>query len=79
MERVEGTYRLRPGSEEELRFEEPLMAALGDWLLIPTGSDSFFSPQDYAEVKVLLAKDGSVEALQWGEAGKGPRFERVRP
>jgi CubicO group peptidase (beta-lactamase class C family) len=77
--RVEGTYRLGPGSEQELRFQEPLLAALGDWFLVPTGGDTFFSPQDYARVKVISGGDGSVEALQWGEPGKGPRFERVRP
>jgi CubicO group peptidase (beta-lactamase class C family) len=77
---IEGVYRLRPGSEEPLRFEEPegRQATLGFWLLIPIGEDRFHSPQDYATVQVIRA-DGAVTALEWRIPESEPiRFERLR-
>ncbi len=77
---IEGVYRLRPGSEEPLRFEpEGRQATLGFWLLIPTAEDRFHSPQDYATVQVIRAADGAVTALEWRIPETEPiRFERLR-
>ena len=60
---------------QPLKFESDSVAALGSWLLFVTSDSTFYSPQDYATVRVVLGADGSVEALQWGE---GPRFARVK-
>ncbi len=67
------SFDVNPG--EPIRFESDSVAALGSWLLYVTSDSTFFSPQDYATVRVVLGADGSVEALQWGE---GPRFARVK-
>ncbi len=78
---LEGIYQLRPGStdsEEPLRFEGEI-ARLGDWVLIPVGSDQFISPQDYATVRVVRSEQGAVESLVWGEGESAPQFPRVGP
>jgi CubicO group peptidase (beta-lactamase class C family) len=58
-----------------LGFESDSVAILGNWLLFVTSDSTFYSPQDYATVRVVVGANGDVEALQWGE---GPRFARVR-
>jgi CubicO group peptidase (beta-lactamase class C family) len=60
---------------QPLKFESDSVASLGTWLLFVTSDSTFYSPQDYATVRVVVGADGEVEALQWGE---GPRFARVR-
>ncbi|HET6700633.1 MAG TPA: serine hydrolase domain-containing protein [Gemmatimonadaceae bacterium] len=60
---------------QPLRFDSDSVALLGDWLLFVTSDSTFFSPQDYATVRVVVGANGEVEALQWGE---GPRFARVK-
>jgi CubicO group peptidase (beta-lactamase class C family) len=60
---------------QPLRFDSDSVALLGDWLLFVTSDSTFFSPQDYATVRVVVDASGEVEALQWGE---GPRFARVK-
>lgn len=70
--RIRGSYRLGD-SDQVLAFDSPALATLGDWTLVPTSRETFFSPQDYAEVRVVAGADG-VEGLQWG---KGPLFPRV--
>ena len=37
-----------------------------DWILIPTSKTTFFSPQDYGTIKVVLNDDGSPKLLDWG-------------
>lgn len=78
---LEGIYQLRagaPDSEEPLRFEGEI-ARLGDWVLIPVGTDRFFSPQDYAAVRAVRTEERRVEGLVWGEGEEAPTFPRVRP
>jgi CubicO group peptidase (beta-lactamase class C family) len=76
--KFEGTYQLSPGQNEELRFQGSNWATLGDWILIPNGSNSFYSPQDYNFVQAVNGSNGSVDALQWGEPGQGPRFAKIK-
>lgn len=75
----QGTYELGPGSLQTLRFQsaDGTLATLGDWVLIPTSDDTFFSPQDYSTVTVERDETGRAVALAWGPPGKGPRFARV--
>lgn len=76
--RYAGLYQLRPGSQEPLEFGGPDEAWLGDWRLIPTSDTTFFSPQDYGTVHVVIGKDGVAEALEWKTAdGNSLRFSRV--
>ncbi len=35
-----------------------------EWILLPLSETTFFSPQDYATVKVMIA-DGNVKELDW--------------
>ena len=63
--RWEGSYQV-PTGPEPLRFEpDGKLAWLGEWVLIPTGDDTFYSPQDYATVKVKVGQGGAVEGLDW--------------
>ena len=53
---------------------------MSGWLLIPTSTTSFFSPQDWGEIAVVLSEDGSVEGLRWAVPGSEPFFlPRVNP
>ncbi len=65
----EGVYQLRPGTELELSVDNGAVSMSG-WTLVPLSDTSFFSPQDYARIEVILKGDGSVERLDWkiGEA-----------
>lgn len=76
--RYEGTYQLRPGTELELSVEDGV-ARLSGWTLIPTSETSFFSPQDYGRVEVVLADDGAVERLDWEAGGQVYPMPRVGP
>ncbi len=71
--RIEGSYRLGD-SPVRLRFETARRAALGSWILVPVGTDRFYSPQDWTIVTVKVGESGIVEGLQWGE---GPYFPRT--
>jgi CubicO group peptidase (beta-lactamase class C family) len=63
------------GSPQSLVFESDSVAAFGSWLLFVTSDSTFYSPQDYATVRVVVGASGEVDALQWGD---GPRFARVK-
>ncbi len=77
--RYAGFYALRPGSQESLSFGGPDEVWLGDWRLIPTSDTTFFSPQDYGTVHMVIDKDGAAEALEWKTAdGNSLRFSRVK-
>jgi CubicO group peptidase (beta-lactamase class C family) len=67
MKRYEGSYRLPNGQTITLTVNErEKVMYSSDWLLIPTSETTFFSPQDYARVKVVLAEPGGeVERLDW--------------
>ena len=76
--KYEGAYNLG-NSIERLEFSGPggRFARLGDWILIPVSEDVFFSPQDFAMVKVVLDSTGKVRGLRWGESDDSPVFARV--
>ena len=77
----EGAYQLRPGRNLELRVVDGAVL-MNDWLLIPTAAATFFSPQDYAEIEVVLGEGGEVERLDWttgGETYPLPKVEQPPP
>ena len=52
--------------------------SLSDWLLIPISTTTFFSPQDYAEIEVVLDENGEIIRLDWttdGETYPMPKVE----
>ena len=63
------------GSAQSVVFESDSVAAFGTWLLFVTSDSTFYSPQDYETVRVVIGANGDVEALQWGA---GPRFARIK-
>lgn len=64
LESYQGDYELRPGRNLELRVRNGRVM-MGDWLLIPTSERTLFSPQDYAEIEVVVGENGEVERLDW--------------
>lgn len=76
--KYEGAYDLG-SSAEPLTFSPDggRYARLGDWVLIPVETDVFFSPQDYARVKLVMDDGGAVQGLKWGGDGPGPLFKRL--
>jgi hypothetical protein len=47
--------------------------------LIPTSQTTLFSPQDYAEIEVVLDENGGVERLDWRAGGRTFPMPRVEP
>ncbi len=64
LESYQGAYQLRPGRNLELGVRDG-QVMMEEWLLIPTSERTFFSPQDYAEIEVVIGEDGGVERLDW--------------
>ena len=64
LESYQGSYQLRAGRNLQLSVADGRVT-MDDWLLIPVGEATFFSPQDYAEITVVQRDDGSVERLDW--------------
>ena len=60
----EGSYQLRPGRNLELRIVDGRVI-VDDWLLIPVTQTTLFSPQDYAEIEVIVDPRGNVTRLDW--------------
>ena len=49
---------------------------IGSYVLVPTGERRFYSPQDYAEIEVVLDDQGQPSRLDWiidGEPHPCPR------
>jgi hypothetical protein len=78
--RLEGNYEINEDAVE-LKFVggEGKMAFLGSYLLFPVAEDVFYSMQDYSKVRVIFGKDGSVEALKWGETEDSLCFPYLGP
>lgn len=72
----QGLYELRPGRNLELRVVDGRVL-MDEWLLIPTGERTLFSPQDYAEITVVLGEDGRVSRLDWTTGGNTYPLPRV--
>jgi CubicO group peptidase (beta-lactamase class C family) len=79
LDKYEGDYQLRPGTVLSLTAKDGEVR-MSSWLLIPTSESTFFSPQDYGEIAVVLAEDGGVERLDWTVAsGDTYPMPRVSP
>jgi len=78
LESYEGTYELRPGTRFDLRAVEGRVR-MDDWLLIPTSKTTLFSPQDYAEIEVVLDDEGDVSRLDWTVGGQTYPMPKVGP
>ncbi len=64
LESYQGAYELRPGRNLDLRVVDGRVL-MNEWLLIPTSETTLFSPQDYAEIEVVLDEAGEVSRLDW--------------
>ncbi|MBU2678417.1 MAG: beta-lactamase family protein [Gammaproteobacteria bacterium] len=78
LESYEGLYQLRPGRNLQLRVTEGRVT-MDDWLLIPVAPATFFSPQDYAEIIVVMGQDGLVERLDWKIGDNVYPLPRIEP
>ena len=64
LESYQGAYQLRPGRNLGLWILDGRVM-MEEWLLIPTSERTLFSPQDYAEIEVVISEDGEVARLDW--------------
>ena len=71
-----GTYEMRPGSTLDVRPRDGVLLA-NDWILLPTSETTFFSPQDYGVVEVILDEQGAPLHLEWLVGGATSRFPRI--
>lgn len=71
LERYAGQYEI--GGPMPVRVREGALYA-NDWVLLPVSQTSFYSPQDYATVEVVL-EDGNAVALDWA----GMECKRLGP
>ncbi len=78
LESYQGSYELRPGRNLELRVEGGRVH-MSEWLLIPSSKTTLFSPQDYAEIEVVLGENGEVVRLDWTTGGETYPLPRVGP
>jgi CubicO group peptidase (beta-lactamase class C family) len=76
LRRFEGTYELRPGSPLEVHVDRGTLR-VNDWTLIATGERTFFSPQDYAVVEVVVDENGEPLRLDWTIGGQTHPCPRV--
>jgi CubicO group peptidase (beta-lactamase class C family) len=60
----EGTFMDARGSEITMEVRQGQLYS-SQWLLLPTSSTTFFSPQDYATVTVVFGDAGRVASLDW--------------
>jgi CubicO group peptidase (beta-lactamase class C family) len=65
----EGDYQMQSGTILTLAVEDGEVRMSG-WLLVPTSERTFFSPQDYGEVTVVIDDAGEVERLDWAQGGE---------
>ncbi|MFG0316723.1 MAG: serine hydrolase [Planctomycetota bacterium JB042] len=76
LSRYTGAYELRPGSTLDVRPDGGRLR-VNDWLLFPTSATTFFSPQDYGTVTVVLDEDGAPIRLDWENDGEVTPMPRV--
>ena len=62
--RYVGDYTMRESRDLGVTVSDGMLL-IGDWLLIPTGKDTFFSAQDYAVVRGVVDDEGRVTGLEW--------------
>jgi len=74
--RYTGQYEMRPGSNLDVRPEHGALR-VGDYLLVPTSETTFFSPQDYAMVTVVLDDAGKPIRLDWDIDGDVSQFRAL--
>ena len=71
--RYAGRYNIA-GSPMPVRARDGALFA-NDWILLPTSETSFYSPQDYGTVTVVV-ENGTPQALDWSGM-KCPRLGRI--
>ena len=76
LERAEGEYQLRPGSNLTVRALDGALL-VNDWLLLAQSDTEFFSPQDYGRVRLRLSAQGAVEGLDWEQGGRVTEMPKV--
>jgi CubicO group peptidase (beta-lactamase class C family) len=76
LRRCAGEYQLRPGRTLGVRVDGDSLR-IGEWLLIPTSETTFFSPQDYSVVSMVLNERGEVERLDWRSGDNVTTMPRV--
>lgn len=76
LESYRGDYQLRPGSTIGVRPQDGVLVA-DDWVLVPTSKTTFFSPQDYAVVEVILDDKGEPLRLDWKRPNGTSQMPRV--
>ncbi len=62
LEKYAGIYNIA-GSPMPVRARDGALYA-NEWILLPTSEETFFSPQDYGTINVIVA-DGRVAKLDW--------------
>ena len=50
-----------------------------EWLVIPTSETTFFSPQDYGRIEVVLDDQGQVQRLDWTVGDRTYPMPRTGP
>ncbi len=72
LERYAGRYNIA-GSPMPVRARDGALFA-NDWILLPTSETSFFSPQDYGTI-IVVVENGTPKSLDWG----GMKCSRLGP
>jgi D-alanyl-D-alanine-carboxypeptidase/D-alanyl-D-alanine-endopeptidase len=67
--RYVGSFRLENGVTLVMRVRDGVLWA-NDWVLLPVGEDTFFSPRDYGSVRGRAGPEGRIETLEWTQNGQ---------
>ena len=66
------------GNRQQLTFVNPTTALLGgEYVLVTTGTDTFFAPQNYSTFAVVSDSTGNVVEIRL-QAPNGFAFTRIR-
>jgi CubicO group peptidase (beta-lactamase class C family) len=60
----QGVYQLSTGPRLEVKARAGRLWA-NEWVLLPISDSTFFSPRDFAEVRIIPGEDGKVARLDW--------------
>jgi len=76
LRRYEGEYESEFGSRFSIH-ERWGLAYAGDRMLVPTSTTTFYSLQDYGEVRVVFDDSGGIERLDWEWNGEFLPWRRI--
>ncbi|MEN1728346.1 MAG: serine hydrolase domain-containing protein [Pseudomonadota bacterium] len=76
LEELTGDYQLGPNRTLSVSPRDGGLQISG-WILIPTGPDTYVSPQDYGLVRVVRDDEGVVTGLAWTTNGQTSDMPRV--